>query len=316
MPFDDQRSLAAPSGARLNLYVRHAASSPRGIVQVNHGLAEHAGRYARFADFLAAHGFHTYAHDHRGHGETRAPDAPFGHFGNAPAAERVIADVAAVHELVAAEHPGLPVIVFGHSMGGLIALDFLFRYPGRAYAAAIWNASLSAGLSGRVARAILAWERLRLGSDAPSRILPRLTFQAWAGRASHRRTSFDWLSRDAEEVDAYVADPLCGWDASVGTWRAVFDLIFMGTDDANLARLPRDMPIQLVGGGKDPATAGGKAVRALRSRLERMGFSNLETRIYANTRHESLNEVNRDTVMRDFVRWAEAALAVPSTAGG
>ena len=304
MPFDAQRELKSPTGATLNLYVREAAGPSRGVIQVNHGLAEHAARYARFADFMAEKGFATYAHDHRGHGHTTAPDAPLGSFAAEDGYAKVIADVGAVHDHIALEHPGQPVIVFGHSMGGLIALNFVLRNSGRISAAAIWNANFTAGLLGRVATAILAWERFRRGSDVPSRILPQLTFRAWAKQIPDRRTEFDWLSRDPVEVDKYVADPLCGWDASVGMWRTVFEFIFTGADDGNFADIRRELPFHLVGGQKDPATDGGKAVRALAARMGAMGFSNLETTVYDETRHESLNEVNRDQVMEDFAAWA------------
>jgi alpha-beta hydrolase superfamily lysophospholipase len=307
MAFDDRRILNSPSGAALNFLVKKAGQAPRGIVHINHGLAEHAGRYARFADHLAAHGFHVYAHDHRGHGGTRAPDAPPGMFAKRDGAEKVIADVLAVHELIAKEHPGLPVIVFGHSMGGLITLNFVERHSRRIAGAAIWNANFSAGPAERVAKLLLLWERFRLGSDVPSRLLPKLTFQAWARQIPNCRTGFDWLSRDETEVDAYIADPLCGRDASVSMWRDVFDLIFMSADDRNLAGVRKDLPFHLVGGGKDPATGGGKAVRHLEARLRRLGFSDVTMNIWPDTRHESLNEMNRETVMDDFVEWANRA---------
>ena len=101
MSFDNRTTLASPSGATLNLLVRRADGDARGVVQVNHGLAEHAARYAPFADFLAARGFHAYAHDHRGHGHTRAPDAPPGRFGGKDGGAKVIIDVAAVHDRIA-----------------------------------------------------------------------------------------------------------------------------------------------------------------------------------------------------------------------
>lgn len=305
MPFDRRIRLASPTGATLNLCSRRAQGKARAVVQVNHGLAEHAGRYARFADFLAARGFHTYAHDHRGHGATTAPDAPPGRFADEAGAEKVVADVAAVHELIAREHPGLPVILFGHSMGGLIALNFLFDHCERVQAAAVWNANFSAGLAGRAALAVLAWEKFRLGSDVPSRLLPKLTFQAWGRAVPGHRTAFDWLSRDETEVARYLADPLCGWNASVSMWRDIFALIFRGADDTSFSGLRRDLPLLLVGGGKDPATDGGKAVQQLAARMRRMGFSNLVSNIYADTRHESLNEVNRNIIMADFVAWAD-----------
>jgi len=305
MDFDSRRSVPSPTGASLNLYTALPGGPPRGVVQINHGLAEHAARYARFSRFLAARGFAAYAHDHRGHGFTSAPDAPQGSFGKVPAAGTVLADVAAVHDLIAAEHPGVPVIVFGHSMGSLIATSFMLRHSPRIAGAAIWNCNFSAGLPGRLAQAILAWERFRRGSDTPSRILPRLTFDAWAKEASDGRTPFDWLSRDHAEVDAYIADPLCGWNPSVGMWQAVFDFVFAGADDRNFMPVRRDLPVQLVGGGGDPESRFGKAVESLAARMRRMGFSDVTSTVYPGTRHESLNELNRDVIMADFARWAE-----------
>lgn len=308
MPFDDRMTLASPTGALLNLYVKQAKGAGRAVVQINHGLAEHAARYARFADFLSGHGFHVYTHDHRGHGFTTAPDAPLGRFGGSQGGDKIIADVLAVHDLIGKEHPRLPVIVFGHSMGGLVALDFVLRYSQRVHAAAIWNANFSAGLAGRAALALLAWERFRLGSDVPSRLLPKLTFQAWGKAVPNHKTAFDWLSRDAAEVQAYMADPLCGFDASVSLWRDLFGFIFEGADDANFADVRRSLPVNLVGGAKDPATNHGQAVEHLASRMRRMGFSNLVSTIYAETRHESLNEVNRDKIMAEFANWADSVL--------
>lgn len=309
MPFDARQQVVSPTGASLNLYMRLADGEPRAVVQINHGLAEHAARYGRFADFLAGRGFQTYAHDHRGHGSTTAPDAPPGRFGTPGGQEKVIADVAAIHSLIRAEHPGLPVIVFGHSMGGLIALNYLLRFPENVHAAAIWNANFSAGLAGRTAQAILAWEKFRIGSDVPSQLIPRLTFQAWGKKVPGHRTPFDWLSRDAEEVTKYIDDPRCGWDASVSLWQDLFGFVFFGADDRNFPALQRDLPINLVGGEKDPATDGGKTVKHLADRLHRMGFSNVVSTIYAETRHESLNEVNRDMIMHDFAGWLDGTLS-------
>jgi alpha-beta hydrolase superfamily lysophospholipase len=309
MTFDQTETLDSPTGAALNLHLKRATAPLRGVIQVNHGLAEHAARYARFAAAMAARGFDVYAHDHRGHGATRAPDAPPRRFATAGGGDKVIADVAAVHDRIAADRPGAPVILFGHSMGGLVALNFLMRHSQRVAAAAIWNANFSAGALGRVAQAILAWEAFRLGSDVPSRILPKLTFQDWAKKVPDRRTEFDWLSREPAEVDKYVADPLCGWDASVSMWRDVFGFIFAGADDRNLAGIRRDLPVNLLGGEKDPATAGGKAVLDLARRMKAMGFSNLESRIWPETRHESLNETNRDAITGEFAAWAERVVA-------
>src|SRR5690606_11561499 len=130
----------------------------------------------------------------------------------------------------------------------------------------------------------------------------------WARQVPGRKIPFDWLSRDPDEVKKYIDDPLCGWDASVSLWQDLFGCVFFGADDCNFSRIRRDLPFNLVGGANDPATEGGKAVEHLAGRLRRMGFSNLVSTVYADTRHESLNELNRDVIMRDFVEWMDGAL--------
>ena len=303
-----ENTLNSPSGATIRYYRAIAPDNPRGVIQVNHGLAEHAARYARFAEFMAGHRFHLYAHDHRGHGATSAPDAPLGMFSPEKGVEKLLGDVEAMYDLIGSEHPGLPIVCFGHSMGGLIALNFTLSRPDRVAALAIWNSNFSAGLAGRAGQLALAWERFRLGADIPSRILPKLTFDAWAKTVPDRKTGFDWLSHDAEEVAKYVADPLCGWNASVSMWQDVFRLIFNGADNGRFSGLRRDLPIHLLGGKQDPATDGGKAVDDLHRRLQQMKFANTTCHVLPGTRHESLNEINRDKIMADFATWLEKTL--------
>lgn len=306
--------LQSPTGAILALRHMPSDGPARAVVQINHGLAEHSARYRRFAAFLAGHGYHVYVHDHRGHGATRAPDAIPGQFAHSGGTAKVIADVLAVHDHIAAQHPGLPVVVFGHSMGGLIALNFAERHPDRAAALAVWNSNFHAGLGGRAAQLILRIEAWLKGSDVPSQMLPRLTFAAWNKAIPDRRTSFDWLSHDKAEVDAYVADPLCGWDATVGMWQSVFQLIFAGGRSKNLSRLPRALPIHLLGGAEDPSTDKGKALEWLAGRMRKNGLSDVTLTILPGTRHESLNEINREQTMADFSVWLLGALPIAATA--
>ena len=298
----------SPTGA--TLAVRHlpAHGAPRAVVQINHGLAEHAARYQRFARFLTARGYHVYAHDHRGHGGTRAPDSIPGSFASSEGAARVIEDVAAIHALIAARHPGLPVVTFGHSMGGLVALNFAEAHPDASAALAVWNSNFNAGPAGRLAQMVLGFEAFFKGSDTPSAVLPKLTFQAWGNAIPDHRTAFDWLSRDPVEVDLYVVDPLSGWDATVSMWRDVFRLIFSGGKAENLAKLPKALPVHLVGGGADPSTENGAALTWLAGQMQAAGLTNVTAEILADTRHETLNEINRDQAMEDFAAWLDRVL--------
>jgi alpha-beta hydrolase superfamily lysophospholipase len=303
--FAEKLSLDAKSGATLNVFHQPAAASAKGIVCINHGLAEHAARYARFAQALCAAGFHVYAHDHRGHGATTAPDAPLGRFAAKIGWQRVLDDTLDVRAFAQDRHPGLPLNLFGHSMGGLIAVNSVLRNPSGVAALVAWNMNFSAGLLGRAGQAILAVEKMLLGSDVPSVMLPKLTFQDWAKKATDGRTPFDWLSRDPAEVDKYVADPLCGWDASVSMWQDVFKFIFEGADDRSFAKVPKGLPVHLRGGGHDPATEGGKAVTQLAERMKAMGLTNLSLVIGPDNRHECLNDINRDEVTADLICWLD-----------
>ncbi|EJB07574.1 lysophospholipase [Rhizobium leguminosarum bv. trifolii WSM597] len=311
--FSETQRLAS-TGASLAYHHAEALGPARGILLISHGLAEHSKRYRVFAAAMGARGYHVYAHDHRGHGETTAPDAPIGRFARRGGVDRVIGDVLAMRAHAAMRHPGLPVILFGHSMGGLIALNAAVTAPADFNAVAVWNSNFAVGLAGRAAQAILLAERMLKGSDVPSALLPKLTFAAWGKSIAGRRAEFDWLSRLPGEVDKYIADPLCGFDASVSLWLDLFELTFRAPQKLHLDRLPRDMPIHLVGGGEDPATERGKAILWLSNHLKASGFSRISTEIYQDMRHETLNEIGADAATAAFADWCDEAVARFQTA--
>lgn len=306
--FSEIRRFSSPTGALLAYHCALPPGPPRATILVCHGLIEHSARYERFANAMAGRGYQVFAHDHRGHGETRSDEAPLGRFALEDGVDKVMADVKAMRDMVSQESPGLPVILFGHSMGGLIALNAAVTYPKAFQALAIWNSNFNPGLAGHAARLLLAVERMLKGSDVPSGLMPKATFDAWGKSIANRRTEFDWLSRDPEEVDKYASDPLCRFDASVSLWIDVLDLTFRAPTSAMLAHLPKDLPIHLVGGGKDPATRGGREIRWLSDRLKRHGLRHVTTRIYDEMRHETLNEIGWEQAVDDFSAWCEQSL--------
>jgi alpha-beta hydrolase superfamily lysophospholipase len=301
--FAKLQTLQSPTGATLAWRHLPAAAPEKSVLLISHGLAEHSARYSRFAEFMAMSGFHVYAHDHRGHGTTRATDAPLGRYAQSHGIEKVLADVRAVRDMAARNHPGLPVLLFGHSMGGLIALNAAENDPGLYDGLAVWNSNFNPGLAGRAAQAVLAIEKALKGSDVPSELLSKLTFGAWAKSISNRRTDYDWLSHDPVEVAKYIEDPLCGFDASVSMWIDLFKLTFDGAKPDRLSRLPQSLPIHLVGGGQDPATNGGREISWLAGRMQKVGLKRVTTVLYPTMRHETLNEIERDSAMQDFAAW-------------
>lgn len=309
MAFEQEIALESPSGATVNMRHQPAEGNRRGVFLLSHGLAEHSLRYARLAHYLSVRGYEVYGLDHRGHGKTKAPDAPLGRFSQRDGETKLLADLAAVREQAKAAHPGLPLILFGHSMGGMIAARAAESEP-LAYAGlCIWNSHLNPGIAGRAGVAVLKAERFFKGSDVPSRFGPAFTFETWAKSVRNARTDFDWLSHDEAEVAKYVADPLCGFDCSVSLWIDLLGMALAGGLRDNLARLPKTLPINLVGGGQDPATDQASAMSWLAMRLKSLGINNVHLTIYPEMRHETLNEIGREQAMAMLADWADGVVA-------
>lgn len=296
--------VASPTGARIALRVLAPDGPVAGVVHIHHGLSEHAGRYAAFAHRLAAQGIAVGAADHRGHGATEAPDASPGLFAAKGGADLVIADALAVEDVLRARFPGRPLIVFGHSMGGVIAMNHALARQGALEGLAVWNANLALGGRGGLMRAVLALESLWRKPSQPSALLEALTFSAWGTAIKGGRTKFDWLSRDPEAVRAYIDDPLCGQPASISLWRDLVALTERGEDEHRLRAMRTDLPIHLAAGGQDPATDHGRAVKTLAARLYNARFSDVTMRFDPAARHETLNDLGKAEAMEDFAHWA------------
>lgn len=296
-------TLARADGSPIAVRWRDVAE-PKALLAIQHGMAEHSGRYRRFQAALAERGYASVAHDHRGHGPL-AKDGVLGTFGP-DGWDGVLADASAVVDAAAARHPGVPIVAFGHSMGGVVAFCLALERPERFAATAVWNIAFTTGVEAAAMRTLLRVERFRLGSDVPSPAARRLTFDAWNRRFAPNRTEFDWLSRDRAEVDAYSADPFAGHGVTVGMWLDVLDGMGRAAIDRALEALPPRMAFHLLAGTDDPVTKGGEGTRAIAGRMRRAGLDDVTFELLANTRHESLNEVNRDTTTAAFIDWLDA----------
>jgi alpha-beta hydrolase superfamily lysophospholipase len=254
----------------------------RGAVQIAHGLAEHAARYDRFATALNAAGFLAFATDHRGHGRTGRDH--LGDFG-AVGFDGLIADVVEFGAAIVADHRGVPLFLFGHSMGSFasqaIIVDHADQYAGVVLSGSTTLDVLAAGMA---------------QSDEPAGL------EAFNAGFEHR-TGFEWLSRDEAEVDAYVADPWCGFDVPDETIPSLFAPAGRLADPAVLAGIPSGLPILIASGSDDPLAGGGELVELLGQRYRDAGLADVTVTVYPGARHEILNETNRDAVTRDIVDW-------------
>ena len=279
-------SFASPSDSTaLATYTWDDVADPVGVVQVAHGLAEHSERYGRLAEALNAAGYVVHALDHRGHGASitdRAGD--FGPVGF----EGLIADVAAYGASLRAASPGLPLFLLAHSMGSFAAQSVLLEHSD------LYDGVV---LSGSTALDLLAAGLAQ--ADGP------VGLEAF-NAGFEPRTGYEWLSRDEAEVDAYVADPLCGFDLPDETVPALFGAATTLADPASLASIRHDLPILVASGESDPLAGGGELVRVLAQRYRDAGVRDVTVRLYPDARHEIFNETNRDEVTRDVIGWLDA----------
>lgn len=302
--------LDTPDGTRIFVYhwSPDGDGPPRGSVQVSHGMAEHAGRYARVAERLTAAGFAVWADDHRGYGRTAGAAENLGHVADRGGWELLLSDLALLDEHVRSRLPGVPRCLLGHSMGSFLAQDDLARRPGAFDAAVLSGTSVGGGLLTAVGRLVARLERLRLGRRGRSRLLTAMSFGAWNRVFAPNRTDFDWLSRDSSEVDAYVDDPRCGFMVSTQMWIDLLDAVARLGRSEVFERVPKDLPLLVLAGERDPVGGFTKGVTRLLDRYRRVGLNDVSHRFYEGARHEVFNETNRDQVLDDLVGWLATAL--------
>ncbi|QDQ26890.1 lysophospholipase [Chitinimonas arctica] len=297
-------TITAEDGASLGHY-HWAAAKPRRIVVISHGMAEHAGRYDEFAAFLNAHDCEVWALDHRGHGHSVAAGKA-GYFGDADGFRLVVADLMHLVDRARTAHPGLPVVLLGHSMGSFVARALLLTRPALLDGLLLSATGFRQSRLARLMSGIAGWTGRRHGMDKPSRFMGKLVFGTFNLRFLPARTPSDWLSRDPAVVDAYIADPWCGFDCAPQLWRDLFGgIVNMEHREAGGATLSSKLSVMMVAGSHDPVSMGGKGCRQLAERYIALGLRDVAVKIYPKGRHELLNETNRQEVWQDILVWLD-----------
>ena len=260
-------------------------ASPRAVVQLVHGLGEHARRYDELAAVLNKAGYAVYASDHRGHGETGLAMVAAGlsdGMGNLGKGgmQAVFADELQLRDLIETEHMGKPLVLIGHSWGSMIAQRLLDANS------TLWQAVVLTG-----------------STVLMPGVLPSGNFnKKW--NKTPNKTGFEWLSRDASVGAAFVADPKTFGESAI----QVFHLI----ETVKLLGLPKktiypNLPMLLMAGSEDPI-GGDKGTKMLANAYRRAGVLDLQAICYHGARHEVFNETNRLEVFADLLAWLDAKL--------
>ncbi len=303
-----EHKFRALDGANI-VYRKHCPDTDiKAIVIIVHGMAEHADRYDDFAAFLNREGFVVYVHDQRGHGKTAGSLENVGFLSAYDGWKKITGDLAQMVEISQQDYPGKRVILLGHSMGSFVVRTYLAGKSENVHAAILSGTTGSAGIMGKIGLFLIAIILLFKKKNTPSPLMNKLSFGDFNKGFQPARTDFDWLSRDEDVVNQYVADPFCGGIFSPGFFRDMMKGLEYVNKQKTTAFVRKDLPMYLFSGEKDPVSKNSKLVKEVYELYKSAGISQIEMKIYPEARHETLNEINKDEVYLDVLSYLNRIL--------
>ena len=270
--------------------------NPKKQMIIIHGLAEHAKRYDDFAQFLNKKGISVFSMDLRGHGESI--DDGLGTFSKKDGWLKVIEDIKLLYLYVKNLSPDTDIVLFGHSMGSIFARALLQKTADKYEKCVLSGVTISKpGL-----RDVAPFLASLFPQRKPAKVLDNLTFGDFSKAFRPNRTKFDWLSRDKEQVDKYVADEKCGFVATGSMFKDVASVLLFTLKDKNINSMPKDTPIFIISGENDPAGSFGYDAKYLAESYNKAGIT-ADFKIYKSARHELINEINNKEVYEDIAEF-------------
>ncbi len=289
-------------------YLHHTFFEPKNgdvkaTLLIVHGMAEHSGRYADFAQFLADNGIAVATYDQLGHGQTIKDSAEMGFFGNEHPVQSLLKDVIIMANSLKHRYPKVPHFIMGHSMGSFIVRTVL-KHHAQDFTGAILMGTADANPLVKVLlplNSILA----KTAPKKPNTMFADIMNKILNSKLNHRISSsqFAWLTEDPAAIEAYEADPLMGFDFTNNGFLALFTLMQSGLHKNWATTIAKDFPMLFVSGENDPIGNMGRGIRDIIKNLHKQGFSNVNVRLYPNMRHEPLHEQHHTVVYHDILNW-------------
>ncbi len=290
---------------KLHVIMWQPVAGTRAILQIAHDMAEYLDRYDRFATFMAGHGILVIGNDHLGHGESIADDEEPGCFPAKTLSKTVVDDLYKVSTTIRARYPYVPFFLMGQGMGSFLAMRYMMTYGNLMDGVIIMGTGALPPKALKAAKALTKTINAARGGKHRSTSLHKLLFDSYNRKIRSERTPYDWLSLNADNVDDYMADPLCGFVFSVSGYKMLFDLIEFVQDDANIRKTPEKLPMLFVSGAEDPAGNYGADVRAVAGHFVKEGVERVDLKLYPGDRHDILNEMDHETVQQDILTFVK-----------
>lgn len=283
----------------------------RAVLQIAHGMVEYIERYDDFARFLCRHGIAVVGNDHLGHGISVASEEDWGYLGD-NGFECMVDDLKKVQKHFKGRFPNVPYYILGHSMGSFATRYFLIKYKNAVDGAIIMGTGyhpVPLAVAGQYLTRLLAQFK---GWDFRSKLVNKMAFGSYNKGFKDARTDFDWLTRDEEMVDKYIAEPRCQFIFTLNGYHELFKGIRFISNKKNIDKMSKEMPILFVSGEDDPVGNHGDGVQKVYDLFTVAGMEELDIIFYEGGRHEILNEINRDEVYEDVYNWLNKEISLKS----
>ncbi len=276
----------------------------KAVFQMVHGMAEHGERYEEFAEKMCEAGYAFVINDHIGHGKSVKSKDDYGYFGNDINAEgNGFVDDAHTLTLMLKKEFNKPVILMGHSMGSFVVRKYVSKYADDI--AGVIVCGTSGSNPGAKAGIFLADTVIKLkGEKYRSKLIDKIAFGSY-NKKFEGRTAFDWLSKNQPNIDRYIGDDGCGFLFTASGFKNMFQLLDSVSGAEWYKAVPKDLNILLIAGAEDPVGNYSKGVIEVYNKLKDSNHKNADYKIYANDRHEILNELDRETVFADIIEWCD-----------
>lgn len=275
----------------------------KAILQISHGMLEYINRYDEFANFLAEHGILVVGNDHLGHGDSVLTKEDMGFFSEHDGETAVLEDMHRLTKLVKDVHADIPYFLLGHSMGSFFTRKYIIEFGNELQGAIIVGTGCQPHMLVKTGQVISKTISLFKGQRHRSKFVDNLALGQNNKKFEPSRTSNDWLTRDEKIVDAYNADEKINFMFTLNAYYSMFSCILSLYDEHNLKKMPKGLPVLIISGGNDPVGDFGKGAAKVYEKFKEIGMKNVSFKLYENLRHEIINEINRDVVYSDILRW-------------
>lgn len=274
-----------------------------GVVQIVHGSCEHSKRYKNFAKFLTDNGYVVYSCDLNGHGLSVTKEEDLGYFGEKDGWNNLINDLHEVTKLIQKENPNLKIFMIGHSMGSFLARHYAMVYGKEIDGLIATGTANNSRLILRLGKLLAEIDIKNGRGKRRNKLLNKMSYESFNNQFKPIRTNNDWLTRDEKILDEFMEDKLCGFVFTSAAFRDMFEGLLFITDENNIKKTPKDLPILLLAGGNDPVGNNGKMVEKVYKDYKRNGIKNVKMKLYEGMRHEILNEIGKEKVYKDILTW-------------